>query len=388
MDPKKDDAFRVDVTHSLTGDRLHFESRDAVVAWAEGEAAGLQELSQMKFANTLQGLASREIVAKLSAVQVEAQIRSLGAQGFIPSTTPLGVWLKSLHSRDREIARAGIDRNCANQNASTSQQVALVAKAVVLAHRGLGVNWQLAGEAEREAWLRERSKIRREADEALAALQAEQKASAEASMSASQSFEEWVEEEKKATLTRWERLDGVIADGAAKITEGQEEYARLLAQFREHMALEAPVQYWKEQATKHEGRARGQWRQVLAYGVVLVTLLLGLLAGLRWLTQDDAKTPTWIFAGLAIFAAVGLGLIRMAAKSWATHQHLASVYEEKAVMTQVYLALMSNEALDKAADRPLLLGAIFQPSSTGLVKDDHLPPTIVEAASRLVGGKG
>jgi hypothetical protein len=69
--------------------------------------------------------------------------------------------------------------------------------------------------------------------------------------------------------------------------------------------------------------------------------------------------------------------------------HLRTDAEERVTMANTYLSFLRNEADALNEDsRRLILDALFRSSATGIVKDDGMPPTAIDAIARLFSGRG
>jgi hypothetical protein len=63
--------------------------------------------------------------------------------------------------------------------------------------------------------------------------------------------------------------------------------------------------------------------------------------------------------------------------------HLYTDASERVVMAKTYIALLREGQGMKDEDRRLILQALFRPAVTGIVKDDAIPPTVLEWITRL-----
>ena len=100
------------------------------------------------------------------------------------------------------------------------------------------------------------------------------------------------------------------------------------------------------------------------------------------LTEAD-KPPYWKLALLGIIAVLGVWLARLIVRIFLSHLHLGTDAKERVTMIQTYLALLREEHGLKDDERQLILQTLFRPSATGIVKDDGIPPSLVEIASRF-----
>lgn len=196
-----------------------------------------------------------------------------------------------------------------------------------------------------------------------------------------------------------EEFDQLSTDIDAARTKQHNEFAQLKdgwqdkleeveTTFNEKLALQAPVAYWQDKATEHKSQAR--WRTLeFVCGLVVVGGLLWFLAD-RWLRPvlEEAQGPDYwpflvVFLGLA-----GLLIwpIRILSRSLLSHMHLKTDAEERVTMANTYLSLLRSPEGLPEGDRRLILDALFRSASTGIVRDDAYPPSVMSAAHRLVSG--
>ena len=137
--------------------------------------------------------------------------------------------------------------------------------------------------------------------------------------------------------------------------------------YREEIALHATIDYWAEE--KKQRTNESQW----VAGCFSVSLVAA--AGMLWwfATQLFAAeiTPQKIGAIFLAAAPIFWGL-RVLARLLLSYLHLASDAGHRQLLIKTYLAL-HNEGKVRDEDRELLLGSIFRPASTGIVRDDAAP---------------
>ena len=167
--------------------------------------------------------------------------------------------------------------------------------------------------------------------------------------------------------------------------------------YREHMGLKAPVEYWKAKAGQHEKseiRARA-W--VIAFFVITLPAMavaFGVTGSaliekaLEIRPQGAPPFPTAIFiiasAGLASCAGLVFWAGRLLTKLYLSQHHLRQDAQERATMTETYLALIENGAATEA-DRQVILNALFRNTPDGIVKEDGgLDPSIAAALGKFL----
>lgn len=165
----------------------------------------------------------------------------------------------------------------------------------------------------------------------------------------------------------------------------------LEATYREKIGLLAPVEYWKKKAQKHKDARK--WLLVLTIAYFVITLAgLGSLffnAG-YYLIHHKLENNAALFvagAGLATLSGVLLWAGRLITRLYLSEHHLAHDSEERAVMTETYLALTGEKAATDA-ERAIILTALFRNTSDGVVRDDAAPDVSMGGLiARLAGGK-
>lgn len=166
------------------------------------------------------------------------------------------------------------------------------------------------------------------------------------------------------------------------LAEAKESKENIEKTYRENMALRAPVRYWSDKATRHHrlskffGVAAG-----ISGGVVAGSL--GLLAYGLLLTID--KPDYWRLAVLGIFTTLGVWFVRILVRLFLSNLHQGSDAEERVTMVQTFLALMSEGHINQESDRHLVLQSLFRGTSTGLIKDEAAPPTIIDITNKMAG---
>lgn len=174
-----------------------------------------------------------------------------------------------------------------------------------------------------------------------------------------------------------------------QLRQWQQDADKVRKAYDEFMALKAPVTYWNDKACKH-------WWGKLVYGLfALVSGFLGGAAifGIVWKLLPERLDPTdnpplLRFTGmvLVVFTAA-FWLTRVFVRMYLSHAHLEADANERATMAQTYLALIREGQADPEKDRGLVFPSLFRPTSTGIVRDDALPPTWADLVAKLGGGR-
>lgn len=210
----------------------------------------------------------------------------------------------------------------------------------------------------------------------------------------------------------------VIQDGKEKVD------AWVKAQV-EHVRLEAPVRLWEERDEKHRAAARKLgWAAFAAGGLgtvatpVMAKLSFDsartMLADAMSVEPKKAAKPTnplqvqaekgavlpapsirptlhfeLAFAGAAtlFWLTMFFWLMRILVRRYIAEQRLAVDASGRAAMTQTYLGLIKESAASEK-ERPIVLGALFQPVTEGASGDDGPPATsLASIVAAIVAGK-
>jgi len=170
------------------------------------------------------------------------------------------------------------------------------------------------------------------------------------------------------------------------IDAGQTQLDLISKTYEAQLALQAPVLYWKQKASKH---FLALWCMV---AVVLLAMTLGtwgLIEEVKVLlpTIQPGKWPEpWKPGLILISLTMAIWIIRILMKVMLSQLHLHTDADERAVMSNAYLALLKRGKAMQDDDRELILSVLFRPSATGIV-DDGGPATPIEIITRAVQGK-
>lgn len=159
------------------------------------------------------------------------------------------------------------------------------------------------------------------------------------------------------------------------------------ASYLEAMRLQAPVKYWQDKASEHASR---EWwaiaRLVAFFPLALAGLGKAFWESASYLLDHAAKpgstTPVALYViitgGLAVFSTLLFWIGRLLTKLYLSEHHLRNDANERAIMTQTYLAL-TKESAASDADRNIILAAIFRSTPDGIVRDDGPADVSIQA---------
>jgi hypothetical protein len=161
--------------------------------------------------------------------------------------------------------------------------------------------------------------------------------------------------------------------------------------YDKELELRAPVQYWTAEADGYKKSQKISRAALIAicliflvvFGLEIWCILLPQIArdlpvlhGLLGMSSGQLQTaPTPHEAYLAtmslllVTVSLFLLLFRPVWKMYLSAAHLATVFNEKKTMVQVYLALIGDGASISEADRAIVLNSIFSVSNTGLISN-------------------
>ncbi|MGY8624155.1 DUF6161 domain-containing protein [Chromobacterium violaceum] len=191
------------------------------------------------------------------------------------------------------------------------------------------------------------------------------------------------------------------------------------------VALQAPVRYWAAKRSKHK------WVAICA----AISLLLAMWGSLRYLSfeadfvkksyavhvdnvakkkspennekkvasggkttasnaKESASSPAvseaiedsngWHFdlALLLLKATFCFWVVRIGVRFMLSHIHLENDAAERETMAKTYLALLRRGKI-REEELGIVLGALFRPTGDGIVKDEGVPPSVMESLTKL-----
>jgi hypothetical protein len=172
---------------------------------------------------------------------------------------------------------------------------------------------------------------------------------------------------------RRDRWSEVQRAWQASSTDAVNSIQAVEAAYLEKMALKAPVQYWKTKAGEH-GVREGQAARNLIVFFLIASLILGVAyyeAGKALFDVQQVHPSIYfiISAGLVVASTFAFWIGRLLTKLYLSEHHLRNDADERAIMTETYLALTAENAASEG-DRNIILGALFRGTPDGIVKED------------------
>lgn len=148
--------------------------------------------------------------------------------------------------------------------------------------------------------------------------------------------------------------------------------------YETQMKLKAPVQYWTDNCDHHKESAK-------KFGIASVLLSLLIFLPIAYVAWEilASEQVVWGKVGVVAFTtSLAIWLIRVLVRMYLSHNHMQMNSQERVVMTQAYLALISEGGASSSEERNLVLQAIFRPVSTGIITDDAAPNNIIELINK------
>ncbi|WP_275888041.1 DUF6161 domain-containing protein [Chromobacterium haemolyticum] len=76
-------------------------------------------------------------------------------------------------------------------------------------------------------------------------------------------------------------------------------------------------------------------------------------------------------------------VLRIGVRMLLSHIHLENDAAERVTMAKTYLALLRRGRLPEGDDLKTVLAALFRPTGDGIVKDEGVPPSMMEFLTKL-----
>lgn len=162
------------------------------------------------------------------------------------------------------------------------------------------------------------------------------------------------------------------------VEHSQAQLTNIEKTYDEKLAVQAAVQYWKNKAQSH-----GSAATKLAWACAIVGVIVAVFLGAETFIaigplQKVSDLPLWKAAMLLLTAIIGVWSIRILVRLLLSNLHLKADAVERRTMLLTYLALLRRGQGPKEEQRELILQILFRPSSTGIIKDDALPPIVAQ----------
>lgn len=177
----------------------------------------------------------------------------------------------------------------------------------------------------------------------------------------------------KARLkTDAEAFEKFMSESKSQIEEVTDTYDKKLA-------LQSSVNYW---TTKAKGHRDSSGKFTLLFVVSLIVLGIALILEVHGLLGNTGATKNWEYAVIAISALVFIWIIRIIVRVLLSHIHLERDAAERVTMLLTYIAMSREGHMPSEERRTLILQTLFRPSSSGIIKDDAIPASVLEVFTR------
>ncbi|MHA7138644.1 DUF6161 domain-containing protein [Rossellomorea arthrocnemi] len=157
------------------------------------------------------------------------------------------------------------------------------------------------------------------------------------------------------------------------VNEKKSEIETLEAQYSEKLKLSGPTQYWTElsQTYKRQGIIWSVISLLIGFGLGSIIWTLSSHLNLTDTTNVTNTLQKYLIVGVA--TSIGFYLLSQGVKITMSRFHLSTDYEERAQLTNVYLALIKSEENYPTEEKQIILQSIFSRSESGLIKGDSGP---------------
>ena len=167
----------------------------------------------------------------------------------------------------------------------------------------------------------------------------------------------------------------------------KEEWQKLKTTYDAELAIRAPVLYWKQKAKSHLALSWVFAVLSIAVGGTIIFLIFRevkeLITAPAGIANADQWHPEYWRLGILVASVLfGVWIVRIIVRLFLSNVHLHTDAKERIVMVQTYLALIRRAKISKEDER-LILETLFRPAKTGIMKDDGVPLTALDALSKL-----
>jgi len=170
-----------------------------------------------------------------------------------------------------------------------------------------------------------------------------------------------------------------------RLANSREEINKAVASYEEAvtnaLGTHEADQYWETKATGHK-------KQFKWWAIGAGCLAAGGLTLAWWLwwcfLREITDLHPWSVGLAAFTVTVALLILRLLTRIAMSNLHLETEADERIVLMKSYTRLCIDDRLTPE-HRALALHALFRPSTTGLVKEDAVPPSMLDLATRIAG---
>jgi hypothetical protein len=206
---------------------------------------------------------------------------------------------------------------------------------------------------------------------------------------------EMVESDADETVQSWEKRFSELESNQEELQQSAEEInekydnvldnARteldnLTDEYRDQIALLAPVEYWRNKASTHS-----TWAVV--WGILVVLAGFGLGGLFIWQSQSvlvsEGRPNYTELVVLLTYASLGVWGIRILVKLLLSNVRLQRDARERSVMLESFLALLKEGHIDPE-EKETILSTLFRPSQDQSVSGDPTPNNAAGIVSKVL----
>jgi hypothetical protein len=168
------------------------------------------------------------------------------------------------------------------------------------------------------------------------------------------------------------------------IENKEKSFADLIEVYDKKLALQSSTSYWDKKRKSH---------RLFSIIFGFISLSLGCLIAyylnnaIQEILQKTNKPEYWQLITIAIYTSLAVWVMRILVRIFLSNLHLATDAKERVTMITTYIAMLREKDGLKDEEKQLILQTVFRPSSTGIIKDEASPPTIVDIFAKLNGKK-
>jgi hypothetical protein len=164
------------------------------------------------------------------------------------------------------------------------------------------------------------------------------------------------------------------------------EWEKMRLQFKSELALQAPIQYWRDKAKAHKVAA--VWWGIFTLGGAAAAIG-GIVLAFSSYLDPTVKLDYEHGALILLLAGFAFFLLRLVSRMFLSSVHMQTDASQRAVMAQTYLALEKEGAAQAESNRAIILEALFRPVTMGVLKEDQTASHPVEAiVAKVTGDSG
>jgi hypothetical protein len=184
-------------------------------------------------------------------------------------------------------------------------------------------------------------------------------------------------------VRRATRKANTVAEEQRKAAEA--EWQDLLGTYNAALSLRAPVTYWQNRLVWCRRIAAGMYIAFAALFITLVVVGNFIAPTFKLYALTDGTLSLQEVAIVVLGIAISLALLRIPLRLGSSYLHLANDASERVTMVNTYLALREGgHAMEEQMQT--VIERLFLPSQDGIVKDDLIGVTMLDAVTKFRKG--